>query len=117
MIYNNFGKFIAENFIKIPEQFPSVMIYESVIMPNHVHFIIELSDEQGRADPAPTAPTIGNIIAWFKYHTTKQINLSDKLWQRNYYEHIIRNEKSYGEIREYITTNPLHWTKDSLFVE
>ena len=66
----------------------------------------------GRANPAPT---LGNIIAYFKYQTTKRVNLPHKLWQRNYYEHIIRNEEDFQRIAEYIQTNPLHWRRDELW--
>lgn len=55
---------------------------------------------------------MGRIIAYFKYQTTKQINESQntpgvKLWQRNFYDHIIRNDKSLNKIREYVTNNPI----------
>jgi REP element-mobilizing transposase RayT len=63
-------------------------------------------------------PTLGQIIAYFKYQSTKEINNVDntgtitKLWQRNYYEHIIRNERDLERIREYITNNPANWASD-----
>ena len=63
----------------------------------------------GRADPAPT---LGNIIGYFKYQTTKKIDLPDKLWQRDYYEHIIRNEQAYQNISNYIVRNPEKWEDD-----
>jgi len=70
----------------------------------------------GRGNPAPT---VGNIVGYFKYQTTKQINNikqipGTKLWQRNYYEHIIRNENDYNRIYEYTQNNPLQWELDSL---
>jgi REP element-mobilizing transposase RayT len=60
---------------------------------------------------------LGNVIAFFKYQTTKQMNLSAKLWQRNYFEHIIRNNKSYFNIAEYIATNPQRWAQDRFYNE
>lgn len=60
----------------------------------------------------------GQIIGYFKYQTTQSVNCPNKrLWQRNYYEHIIRNQQSYNLISEYIQTNPLRWQEDTLFVE
>lgn len=61
--------------------------------------------------------TLGQIVAYFKYQTTKDINESRgtsgiPLWQRNYYEHIIRNEEELSKIREYIQNNPLKWSLD-----
>ncbi len=70
---------------------------------------------------AETAPlretTLGQMIGYFKYQSTKQINLLQQtpgisVWQRNYYEHIIRDENDLNKIREYIAYNPLQWDWD-----
>jgi len=76
---------------------------------------------RGQADHAPTAAsvvntvTVGNIVGYFKYQTTKKIDLPVKLWQRNYYEHIIRDEQSYENISKYIVNNPINWQKDKFY--
>lgn len=62
-------------------------------------------------------PTLGQIVGYFKYQTTKQINLFRNtpglsVWQRNYYEHIIRDESELNRIREYIRNNPINWQND-----
>lgn len=90
-------------------------------MPNHIHFILQIIE---RADTRP-APTVSDIICSFKSRTTNdiikivkqgKINCFDtKIWQRNYYEHIIRNEKEYYKIVEYIRNNPLRWEDDTYF--
>ena len=87
-------------------------------MPNHVHFVIEIL---ARADTR-SAPTIGQIIKTFKTMSTtiisKEIKIGNiepynkRFWQRNYYEHIIRNEKEYLKIQEYIINNPYKWSED-----
>ena len=75
--------------------------------------------------PAPIAqsqiekPTLGQIVGYYKYQTTKQINrLRDMpgvpFWQRNYWEHVVRNEESLNRIREYIENNPARWSEDQL---
>jgi putative transposase len=77
--------------------------------------------DSGRDDRAPTVGkivTLGKIVAYFKYQSTKQINdarKSDmrKIWQRNYYDQIIRDEKQLYFIRKYIKENPLRWLEDS----
>jgi REP element-mobilizing transposase RayT len=66
------------------------------------------------------APTVGQMVAYFKYISTKQFNESrnagiQKLWQRNYYEHIIRDDSDLNRIREYIWNNPLNWLTDTLY--
>ena len=91
-----------------------------VIMPNHIHAILRLVAENGRDspvrngrdDPAPT--TVGGIIGFYKYQTTKQINIPG-FWQRSYHDHIIRNETEYVKIAEYIVNNPLLWKDDCFY--
>ena len=53
-------------------------------------------------------------MGYFKYQTTKRVNLLTRLWQRNYYEHIIRDQRAYEKIAEYIIENPMRWTDDVL---
>lgn len=77
-------------------------------MPNHVHMIVGVI-----GSPKAATPTIGKIINNYKALITKQIGYS--IWQRNYYEHIIRNEKEYIKIKEYIRNNPINWEKDKYF--
>jgi putative transposase len=87
-----------------------------VIMPNHVHFMMEIKPPlQGSGRPL----ALGEQVRQFKYDTTKQINqLRDspgvRVWQRNYYEHIIRNETADRHIRRYIAENPARWAIDQL---
>lgn len=77
----------------INEKYPDIKIDNYVIMPNHVHLILSIIN--GTGNPSPT---VGSVIAWFKYQTTKQINAItgnniNKIWQRSYYDHIIKNEQ------------------------
>ncbi len=121
---NSNGKKVNEYIGKISAKYVSVKIEKYVIMPNHVHLIILINgDEFGSVGQNPDngtgnpSPTVGNIVGWFKYQTTKTINEMQntpgvKLWQRSYHDHIIRTEKSYGEIWQYIDTNPLKWQDD-----
>ncbi len=67
--------------------------------------------------PTTKTTTLGNIVAYFKYQSTKQINVArqrgvEKIWQRNYYDHIIRDDKSLFQIRRYIRNNPTRWETD-----
>lgn len=89
---------------------------EYVIMPNHFHAIIKIDRDAFRAgEPRPYVVTLGHIVGYFKYQSTKMINLhGQKLWQRNYYEHIIRDEKAYHNISNYILNNPAQWAYDRL---
>ena len=126
------GKIIADVWNKLPERFPSVELDEFVIMPNHIHGILILNIVVGAGLALPNslpgtqhkqtgaasgAPTLGAIMRTFKSISAVTVNRRfDRpgvpVWQRNYYEHIIRDEKELHSIREYIRYNPLKWDED-----
>lgn len=116
---NNYGKIVEEEILKTNKIRNNVIINEYVVMPNHVHIIIQiietLENKQGVCNTPLQTPgkTIGAIIKGIKGVSSKQIGYS--IWQRNYYEHIIRNEKEYYKIVEYIRNNPLRWEDDTYF--
>ena len=108
MQLNEFGQIISKNWLALPTRFPHITLDEFVVMPNHLHGVVFFN--------YPLA-SLGQMVAYFKYLTTRGVN--DKiglsgapLWQRNYYEHVIRNEKDMNRIREYIFNNPLQWHFD-----
>ncbi len=126
------GRIIEKHWHDIPSQFNNVELDEFIVMPNHIHGILILHNLSAWADtrPAPTvfretlrlAPTtISDIICSFKskcsveyFDYMKQRNLYHPggIWQRGYYDHIIRAEESLNSIREYIMFNPSTWDKD-----
>ena len=128
MVLNNVGKLAEEVWLALATHFPNVELGECVIMPNHVHGIISINVEATHASPLPRiskgpAPgSIGAIIGSFKSAVTKRVhqiskNTNNNLWQRNYYEHIIRNDRDYQAIYEYIHANPLNWEKDEEYLK
>jgi len=123
---NKYGEIVNICWREIPEHFPNVILDAFAIMPNHIHGIVK-SDLgcRGKACLAPTPSKPGKTIAGslpviigsFKSAVSKQINILRKtpgksIWQRNYYEHIIRNENSLNQIRQYIEYNSLNWDMD-----
>ncbi len=97
---------IAENEIKkIGTIYDGVVIDKFVIMPDHIHLIIKLSGDKDRR--TQFAPTASRIIKQFKGAITKQIGRS--VWQRSYFDHIIRNQQDYEETWKYIDENPMRW--------
>lgn len=114
---NEAGTMIQIRWQQLPERFNNILLDEFTIMPNHLHGIIEIAEAGTRP-----APTLGAIIGAFKSITThdyiagvRQRNwppFSEKLWQRNYYEHIIRNESELNRTRQYILDNPVNWDQD-----
>ena len=100
---------IAEEMIaEIPRKYPCVHVDKYVIMPNHIHMLLKID---GTGNPSPT---LGNVIGWYKYQATKKINLSlqvsgERVFQRSYYDHVVRNEQDYLEIWNYIEGNASEW--------
>jgi REP element-mobilizing transposase RayT len=161
MALNRFGELAVDEWVRTGRMRPNVRVAEFVVMPNHIHGILVITDDgRGTLQRAPTgnddnvstlqraptgnddnvstlqrAPTgnieqfgkpvsnsIPTIVRGFKSATTKQINLLRNtpgmlVWQRNYYEHVIRNDDSYYSIAEYIRANPARWPEDKMFVQ
>ena len=104
-------------------RYEHVEIDAFVVMPNHLHGLLMITDaRRGRSRAAPTNPSslakpLGQLIGAFKTTSTKQINRIRRtaglpVWQRNYYEHVIRNEDELNRIRQYILDNPAKWDND-----
>lgn len=116
MLLNNNGKIVNDEWLNtINIRGDDVKLHEYVVMPNHMHTIVEITNNHiynnklGVCDTPlrSTSKTLGAIIRGFKGAVSKQIGKS--IWQRNYYEHIIRDYESYINITNYIKNNPLKW--------
>ena len=108
---------IAEKYIySINEVFNDVKIDKFVIMPNHIHAIVVI--ERKDAARMYACPTLGTVIGNYKASVTREIHLrapSETVWQKRFYEHIIRNRKEYETIWEYIDENPIKWHTDKYY--
>ena len=124
MRLNEFGEIALAHWNQIPIHFPGVELDAFVVMPNHVHGVVIFTDNVGAGQSRPYVstptgkPALGHVIRHFKYQSTMQIN--DKrgmppipIWQRNYFERIIRNSDEQERIRRYIIENPERWDEDS----
>ena len=125
MMLNPYGEITRTEWLKTPSLRPSVQLGEWIIMPNHLHGILIITTPTTKALPdnppkwQSPSQTIGAIVRGFKAAVTKQINQQRStpnlpVWQRNYWEHIIRNEESYIHIAHYIHNNPATWPDDKL---
>ncbi len=129
MVLNNAGQVARQCWNDIPCHFPHVELDACVIMPNHIHGIIVITDVtvganvraknlsplQPKQRPRGTSKTIGSMVRGFKIGVTKWMrqNMSvEHVWQRGFYEHIIRNEVELNRTRKYITENPERWAMD-----
>lgn len=130
---NEFGKIVENFWLEIPEHYPMVELDEYIIMPNHIHGIVFIPDCVGVQDFEPLQQklqsdilkknrfqhiiprSIGAIIRGFKIGVTKWFRNNTNIvfvFQRNFYEHIIRDEPDLNRIREYIVNNPARWQDD-----
>ena len=103
---SSFGKIMQTAIENIPSIYPNVSVDQYVIMPNHVHMILVLSDAQ---------TSVPVIINQLKRIVTKQIGYS--IFQRSYHDHIIRNQADYEKIWEYIEDNPRKWNEDTYYLK
>ena len=107
---NNLSKYgmVCDKYINnINIKYENVLVDKYVIMPNHIHLIVFLNGTMRASSPTKNIET---IIRSFKTMVSKEIGYS--IWQRSYHDHIIRGEKDYQKIWEYIDTNVLRWKKD-----
>ena len=129
IILNSFGKLVQTEWLRTAVLRPTAILDYFAVMPNHFHGIIFLTSaigaNSGTARRAPTEERFGNpvsgslptIIRSFKSAVTRGINERSNsfripIWQRNYYEHSIRNDDELNRIRQYIIDNPLNWEVD-----
>jgi len=126
MKLNGWGKIVREEWLRTETVRPNVKLGTFIIMPNHLHGIIHLTNVGTTRRVAPTgkeevcgpkAGSLGAILGQFKSVTTKRTqaggrNSDISVWQRNYYERVIRDEDELEKIREYIVYNPQKWPTD-----
>ena len=130
MVLNKYGEIIRNEWMRTAVIRKNIIIDEFVVMPNHLHGIIIINDvgahcnvplqnktRQTEKFGHSTKNSIPTIVKLFKSTTAKQINKTRNrpgidVWQRNYYEHIIRNDTELNRIRKYITENSLKWDMD-----
>jgi putative transposase len=138
MRMNAAGEMVRATWHALPERFRGIEVGESVVMPNHFHGIVVLlgnvgaglvpartpkdSNPRAATRAAPTKPTLGIVIGAFKSLAARSYMrgveeegwpaFQQRLWQRNYYEHILRDEADWDRIHRYIQTNPMNWHQD-----
>ena len=104
---------VAQQSIRdISSHYPAITVDHSVIMPNHIHLLLQIhTDANGRS---MIAPTISTVVRLMKGTVSKQAGFA--VWQKGFYDHVIRNDNDYRDIWNYIEGNPSKWTEDKLFV-
>lgn len=128
MHLNEYGQIAQRQWLWLAEQYPYVDLYEFVIMPNHMHGIIEIDSRQipasvGEVSEPPLQKPMKikplyELMGAYKTTSSKLIHcagLSDFKWQRTFHDHIIRNMADFGRIAAYIDNNPQRWTEDRFY--
>jgi putative transposase len=111
------GEIVRAVWCELPQKYAELELDAFILIPNHLHAIIGICPEfVGARSPRP--PSLGTIMGFFKYESTKRVNTGfgtpgAKLWQRSYYDHVIRGNRLLDLIREYIETNPRRWALDT----
>jgi REP element-mobilizing transposase RayT len=126
MILNDFGKIV--NIYWRKQETDIIRLHEHIVMPNHFHGIVEIiSDVDENREIAEDEKMLQRrkmilpkFVGKFKMQASKEINImrnkkGTALWQRNYYEHVIRDDKDYGNTIDYIQKNPENWRKDKYY--
>jgi len=124
MNLNDTGHLVAGLWQWLAQQYPHVLLDEWCVMPNHLHGILVLSGDEhdsgrggSRTAPTPKRKPVGRLIGAFKTVSAKQINLrrqtpGARVWQRDFWEHIVRDDAEMDRIRLYIKSNPANWEAD-----
>ena len=99
------GKIVHQSIENIPKHYSAITVDRFAIMPDHIHLLLQIhTDSYGRS---VIAPTISTVVRQMKGAVTKEAGFS--LWQKGFYDHVIRNQKDYDEVWEYIENNPLKY--------
>ena len=107
-----YGSIVRKCICDIPKHYPMLSIDHFVIMPNHIHLLLQINtDVDGRP---MAAPTISTVINQTKGIVSKKAGFS--VWQKGFYDHVIRGEQDYMDVWNYIEGNPGKWTEDKLWI-
>ena len=117
---NPAGEMVERWWAELSNKFPIILLDAHVVMPNHFHGILHIQGTDPREPD--NAITLGEIVGWFKTMTTNEYirgvkhfnrpRFEEYFWQRNYWEHVVRNARSLECVRRYIELNPRHWADD-----
>ena len=113
---SKYGAMVRDVLLEMDTFYDDITINHYVVMPNHIHFILSICGESGPSrTPAPTNARLPAFLSAWKRLTNKKAGFS--LWQRGYYDHIIRCESDYLRIWQYMDENPVRWTEDEYYFE
>ena len=118
MILNSFGEIVKKQWFWLAEQYAYIELHAFVVMPNHIHGIIEIKRKNATSQNQKIK-SLSQLMGAFKTTSSKQIHLLGNLnfaWHRSFHDHIIRNDEAYEKISNYIDNNPMKWREDKFSV-
>ena len=114
VILSEYGKICRKQLEEMNEIYKEVKTAKYIIMPNHIHLIVTVDFDNGTSrTPSPTNEIIPSYMSTFKRFTNRQFGTD--IWERSYYDRIIRSEKEYSEIWQYIDSNAAKWKTDCFY--
>jgi REP element-mobilizing transposase RayT len=109
----------------LPSRFANIELDAFVVMPNHIHGIFAILDDSITSTPIMKRVTMSRVVQWFKTMTTNEYirnvkqeawhRFDQQLWQRDFWDHIVRNDADFARLRSYIENNPVNWHQDELY--
>lgn len=116
VVLSHAGRIVEQTWLDLPRFYPAVVLENFVVMPNHLHGLVALREPLDSAAPPPRPHTLSDVVRGFKSMSSRAVGTaaggSTPLWQRGFYERIVRNEAELARIRDYIDTNPIAWAND-----
>ncbi len=109
---------VADKYIKqMSEFYENIIVEQYVVMPNHIHILLFVCDDGSPRTSTPTKQTsaVSHFVSTFKRFCNKEYGRN--IWQRGFYDHIIRGREDYEEITKYIYENPIRWYYDELYTK
>lgn len=101
------GQIVEQAIRNIPACYPGVYVDVYTVMPDHIHLLLQIEAEEGRAMPAPT---VSRVVQQLKGAVTKRLKC--RVWQKGFYDHVVRGDADYREIWTYIEANPMNREKE-----
>lgn len=111
--FSIYGNIVNQRIIEMNNTYENINVEKYTILPNHIHLLIHINNSGTSRTPSPTNAVIPSFVSTFKRLTNKQIG--ERIWQRSYHDHIIRDENDYLNILEYINSNALKWRDDKYY--
>lgn len=111
---NQLGEIAKQNILQIEKHFPDVIVDNFIVMPNHIHAIIIIGRDPNKGE----LPSLSTVVGQYKSAVTKEIHKiqpNRKVWQRSFHDHIIRDQRGYEQIWEYIRYNAQKWDEDCFY--